>query len=291
MKKIISVINKKGGCGKTVSIMALADGLAMRGEKVLVVDLDSQMNMSIGYGDFHLSKYSIYDVLCTKGFNIYDAIQQVKPEYFGGLNVPGKVDIIPANPFVDRLQKKLDEMMRKEERLLRSLQQLSGDDYDYILIDTAPLPVTDIVITNVMVASDEILVPTKLEVFSSTGVELIYPRIEQIVEEELNPELKINGILCTQVIGRRTKSNTNIYEDLMKYAESKGIYVYESYIRNLEGVVSSQYERKSVFIPKEYERTAKKKNGQEVVKKFKSQTEIAKDYNGFIQEFIERGTK
>lgn len=289
MKKIISVINKKGGCGKTVSIMALADGLAMRGERVLVVDLDSQMNMSLCYGNFHLSKYSMYDVLCTKGFNIYDAIQSVPKEYFGPLNVQGKVDIIPANAYVDRLQKKLEDMMRKEERLLRALQQLNGDDYDYILIDTAPLPVTDLVITNAMVASDEILVPTKLELCSTTGVELIYPRIEQIVEEGLNPELKINGILCTQVIGRRKNSNKNGYEDVLNYAKKKGIYVYDSYIRSLEGVVSNQYSRKSVFIPKEYERKTIKKNGEEIVKKFKSQTEIAKDYNSFIEEFMKRG--
>lgn len=269
--------------------MALADGLAMRGERVLVVDLDSQMNMSMGYGNFHLSKKSIYNVLCEKGFNIYDAIQHVSASYFEGVKVLGKIDIIPANSYVDLLQKELDGQMRKEEKLLRSLQKLNGDDYDYILIDTAPLPVTDIVITNVMVASDEILVPTKLEPFSSTGVELILPRIEQLIEEELNPELKINGILCTQVIGRRKNSNNEIEEALRDYAERKGIYVYESRIRSLEGVVSSQLSRKTLFAPKSYERTTLDKKGDKISKRFTSQTEIAKDYHMFLEEFIKRG--
>ena len=288
MKKIIACINKKGGCSKTTTLMALADGLAMRGEKVLVVDLDSQMNMSIGYGNFHLSKYSIYNVLCEKGFKIYDAIQHVGKDYFGDVEIKGKVDIIPANVYVDLLQKSLDEMMRKEERLLRALQQLNGNDYDYILIDTAPLPVTDIVITNAMVASDEVLIPTKLEVFSTTGIELILPRIKQLVEEELNPDLKINGILCTQVIGRRTKTNDSIYEDLFNYAKQKGIYIYETSVRNLGGVVSSQESRQTIYTPNVYERTGVSKNGEKITKQFKAKTEIAKDYNNFVNEFLKR---
>lgn len=291
MEKIISCINKKGGCAKTTTLMALADGLAIRGKRILVVDLDSQMNMSIGYGNFHLSDHSIYDVLCNKGFDINDAIYRVPQDYFGELDIKGSIDIIPANAYVDRLQKELDGMMRKEERLLRSLQKLDPNKWDYILIDTAPLPVTDIVITNVMVASDEILVPTKLELFSSTGVELILPRIEQLVEEEINPDLKINGILCTQVIGRRKNTNGGVYQSLLEYANAKGIRVYDTYIRNLEGVVSSQINRKSLFVPKTYVRKVTKKDGTVVEKTLSAQTEIAKDYNGFINEFLGKGDK
>lgn len=291
MKKIIGCINKKGGCGKTTSLMALADGLAMRGEKILIVDLDSQMNISKGYGDLHLSPYSMYNVICDKGFNIYDAICSVPKEYFSDVELKGKVDIIPANSNVDRLQEEMNKMMRKEERLLRALQKLNGEDYDYILIDTGPLPVTDIVVTNAMVASDEILVPTKLEVFSTTGIELIYPRIEQLVEEELNPELKINGILCTQIDSRRKKTNGEIYEKLLEYANKKGIYVYENYIRDLEGVVSNQKNNKTIYTPNIYTRKTVKKNGEEVVKTFTSQTEIAKDYKAFVDEFLERGNE
>ncbi len=288
MKKIISVVLRKGGTGKTTTLMALADGLAIRGEKVLVVDLDSQMNMSMGYGNFHLSKLSIYNVLCEKGFNIYDAIQPVPKSYFAELEVKGKLDIIPANAYVDNLQKELDLMMRKEERLLKALTKLNANDYDYILIDTGPLPITDIVITNVMVASDEILLPARLEEFSYKGVELILPRLEMIVEEELNPELKINGILCTQVVGRRKNSNTELYNRFIEYATAKNIYIYESYIRSLEGVVANQISHQSIFTPKIYDRTFKQKDGTVIQKQFKAQTEIAKDYDEFIEEFIRR---
>lgn len=288
MEKIISVINKKGGCGKTTTLMALADGLAIEGKKVLVVDLDSQMNLSMGYGNFHISKISIYDVLMNKEMDIHNAIYPVPDSYFDGIKIKGKVDIIPANSYVNRLQEELNKMMRKEERLLRCLQKLDANEYDYILIDTAPLPVTDIIITNVMVASDEIIVPTKLEPFSSTGIELILPRIDQIISEDLNPTLKINGIVCTQVVGRRKLSNTEVYSGIASYSMKKGIYLYDSYIRSLEGVVSSQNAKKTIFAPRKYIRSTKKKNGEIVTKEFSSQTDIGKDYKEFVKEFIRK---
>lgn len=285
MKKIIAFINKKGGCGKTTTLMALADGLAIRGERVLVVDLDSQMNLSKGYGDFHFSKYSIYDVLCEKGFDIYDAIQHVGEEYFGNQEIPGKVDILPANAFVDRLQQSLDLMMRKEYRVLMAFQKLNPNDYDYILIDTSPSPVTDIVITNAMAASDEIIITTLLEPFSTTGVELVLPRVENVIEEQLNPELKVNGILCTQVAGRLTKNESVELLDLKAYAEKKGIYAYESYITRQNTVPTKQRERKSLFYRNAYyyDRWGNKRNSNS-----KKMLSVVEQYTNFINEFIKR---
>ena len=291
MKKIISVVLRKGGTGKTTTLMALADGLAIRGEKVLVIDLDSQMNLSMLYGNFHLKGKSIFNVLTEKLFNIYDAIYSIPDDYFKNIEVKGKIDIIPANSYVDQLDKSLDEMMRKEERLLRAIQKLNPDDYDYVLIDTGPINVTNVVITNVIVASDEIILPARLEELSYKGIELILPRVEMVIEEELNPELKINGILATQVIGKRKNTNKNLYNKLIEYAKKKNIYVYENYIRNLEGVVAKQYVHESIFNPKVFEKEIKHKDGTVTKRKFTAQSEIAKDYNEFINEFLEREEK
>lgn len=288
MKKIISVVLRKGGTGKTTTLMALADGLAIRGEKVLVIDLDSQMNLSMLYGNFHLKEKSIFNVLIEKSFNIYDAIYSIPDNYFNNIEVKGKIDIIPANSYVDQLDKSLDEMMRKEERLLRAIQKLNPDDYDYVLIDTGPINVTNVVITNVIVASDEIILPARLEELSYKGIELILPRVEMVIEEELNPELKINGILATQVIGKRKNTNKNLYNKLIEYAKKKNIYVYENYIRNLEGVVAKQYIHESIFNPKVFEKEIIHKDGTVTKRKFTAQSEIAKDYNEFINEFLER---
>ena len=288
MKKIISVVLRKGGTGKTTTLMALADGLAIRGEKVLVIDLDSQMNLSMLYGNFHLKEKSIFNVLTEKSFNIYDAIYSIPDDYFKNIEVKGKIDIIPANSYVDQLDKSLDEMMRKEERLLRAIQKLNPDDYDYVLIDTGPINVTNVVITNVIVASDEIILPARLEELSYKGIELILPRVEMVIEEELNPELKINGILATQVIGKRKNTNKNLYTKLIEYAKKKNIYVYENYIRNLEGVVAKQYIHESIFNPKVFEKEIIHKDGTVTKRKFTAQSEIAKDYNEFINEFLER---
>lgn len=291
MKKIISVVLRKGGTGKTTTLMALADGLAIRGEKVLVIDLDSQMNLSMLYGNFHLKEKSIFNVLTEKSFNIYDAIYSIPDNYFNNIEVKGKIDIIPANSYVDQLDKSLDEMMRKEERLLRAIQKLNPDDYDYVLIDTGPINVTNVVITNVIVASDEIILPARLEELSYKGIELILPRVEMVIEEELNPELKINGILATQVIGKRKNTNKNLYNKLIEYAKKKNIYVYENYIRNLEGVVAKQYVHESIFNPKVFEKEIIHKDGTVTKRKFTAQSEIAKDYNEFINEFLEREEK
>lgn len=291
MKKIISVVLRKGGTGKTTTLMALADGLAIRGEKVLVIDLDSQMNLSMLYGNFHLKEKSIFNVLTEKSFNIYDAIYNIPDDYFKNIEVKGKIDIIPANSYVDQLDKSLDEMMRKEERLLRAIQKLNPDDYDYVLIDTGPINVTNVVITNVIVASDEIILPARLEELSYKGIELILPRVEMVIEEELNPELKINGILATQVIGKRKNTNKNLYNKLIEYAKKKNIYVYENYIRNLEGVVAKQYIHESIFNPKVFEKEIIHKDGTVTKRKFTAQSEIAKDYNEFINEFLEREEK
>lgn len=288
MKKIISVVLRKGGTGKTTTLMALADGLAIRGKKVLVIDLDSQMNLSMLYGNFHLKEKSIFNVLTEKSFNIYDAIYNIPDDYFKNIEVKGKIDIIPANSYVDQLDKSLDEMMRKEERLLRAIQKLNPDDYDYVLIDTGPINVTNVVITNVIVASDEIILPARLEELSYKGIELILPRVEMVIEEELNPELKINGILATQVIGKRKNTNKNLYTKLIEYAKKKNIYVYENYIRNLEGVVAKQYIHESIFNPKVFEKEIIHKDGTVTKRKFTAQSEIAKDYNEFINEFLER---
>ena len=217
MKKIISVVLRKGGTGKTTTLMALADGLAIRGEKVLVVDLDSQMNMSMGYGNFHLSKLSIYNVLCEKGFNIYDAIQPVPKSYFAELEVKGKLDIIPANAYVDNLQKELDLMMRKEERLLKALTKLNANDYDYILIDCPPT--LGVLTTNALAASDSVLIPVQCEYYSLEGVTQLLNTI-LLTQSKINPKLDIEGVLLTMLDGR-TLVGLEVVEDVRKFFKEK----------------------------------------------------------------------
>lgn len=262
MKKIISFISGSGGSGKTTAIATLADGLAIRGEKVLVVDLCLNMNLSIVYGDLHISECSIYDVIFSKECNIYDVIQPVNKKYFRDLNVLGKVDILPANVYIQKLQQKLTKMSDEKNVLLKTLQQLDGDDYDYIFIDTDHFTLCDPLLNNVLYASDEVIISTKLDAFSSIGVELVYPAIEHFVEEQLNPELKINGILFTEV---DEDINYNVYNDLVDYAQKKGIYVYESYLRRLKEVPNSQHHRKSIFVNKG--------------------SDIVENFNSFINEF------
>ena len=106
-------------------------------------------------------------------------------------------------------------------------------------------------------------------------------------------DLKVNGVLVTQVNGSRKDFNDKQMELLLDFAKEKGIYVYESRIRNLADVPKKNDTKNCIYIPKEYERKTVKKDGQEVIRRFKHQTEIAKDYNSFIEEFLklERGNE
>lgn len=281
--------NSKGGVSKTTSCMALADGLAIRGYKVLVVDMTGQVNISEGYGNLNLNQYGIWDVLCKPRFNIRQAIQQVPQEYFGDLEIKGKVDIIPGTVKSMDLQKDLAASMMKEEKLLRAFAQLDNDEYDYILIDTDPLFLTDIIITNAMLACDDIILPIKLEPFSISGINKVRPRIEFLYEQGINEDLTINGIFCTQVIGRRISSNENGLDEIEKYAQANNIYIYENYTNNRDDAVKAQKNKKSIYVPEKKIVPKKNKNGDVIGEKiFKKKYELAKDYDGFVDEYIER---
>ena len=245
------------------------------------------MNMSVAYGDFHLSKYSIFDVLCIDKFVIYDAIKSVSGKYFSNLSIRGKVDIIPANVNINKLYNKLN-MGYGEERLLCSLQQLNAEDYDYILIDTSTFFKEDIVISNALYASDEVIIPVKLEEFSLIGLILTYLQIREIIDRGLNPELKINGILCTQVVESRKKVNTMLLENITNYARKKDLKVFNSYIRNISDVILSQCARESVLAPNEFEKMVTTKNGKRVKTKQYSEKKIKKDALHFYKEFIKK---
>lgn len=281
--------NSKGGVSKTTSCMALADGLALRGYKVLVVDMTGQVNISEGYGNLNLYEYGIWDVLCKPRFNIRQAIQTVPQEYFGDLEVAGKVDIIAGTVKSLDLQKDLSASMMKEEKLLRAFSQLENGEYDFILIDTDPLFLTDIIITNAMIACDDIILPIKLEPFSISGINKVRPRIEFLYEQGLNEDLKINGIFCTQVIGRRTSSNENGLDEIVKYAQTNNIYIYENYTNNRDDAVKTQKNKRSIFVPESKRVVRKNKKGEikgeSILKK---KYALALDYDGFINEYLER---
>lgn len=184
MAKIISLVNQKGGVGKTTSAINLATYLADAGKFVLLVDLDPQGNASSGIG---------IDVK-NLGKNLYHAmIDGEKPE-----NVIIKTkkfghDVLPSSQDLAGAGIELVNLENREFKLYDVLRQVRTH-YDYIIIDSPPS--LGLLTINGLVASDEVIIPVQTEYYALEGLSQLLETIE-LVRENLQPELKVRGALLT----------------------------------------------------------------------------------------------
>lgn len=185
MSTVITFTNQKGGVGKTTSSSALISGLAMRGYKVLGIDLDPQGNLGFYFGIDIESSTSIYDVFKGQS-NIESAIY----------NTP-HCDIIPSNILLSGAEIEFNQFGR--EYLLKNVISQIGERYDYIIIDTPPA--LNILTVNAYVASDYLIIPMVPEILSLLGVSQLKETF-LAVQKFYNPKLKILGILLTKYNGR-----------------------------------------------------------------------------------------
>ena len=211
-KKIISVINQKGGVGKTTTVINLAAGLSIKGKKILVIDLDPQGNVTTGLGLSNTikSETTIYNVL-----NGNKKISEViKATSFKNL------DLITSNVDLSGLEVETAGDSRRAFKLKDELMAIlnnSGLSYDYVLIDCPPS--LSLLTIMALVASEALVVPLQTEFFALEGLTQLLKTIERI-KSNLNPSLEIRGILLT-MFDKRNKLSGQVESEARNYFKEK----------------------------------------------------------------------
>ena len=218
MTAIISVINQKGGVGKTTTVINLATALSIMGQNNLVIDLDPQGNATTGLGKNNNDENNnIYSLLINK-IELKDAIQKTD---FNNLDVIGShvnlsgLEVETANDSKRAFVLK-EILLNEKNSLLKK--------YDNIFIDCPPS--LSLLTIMSLVASDELLVPLQTEFFALEGITQLVKTIDRI-KENLNPGLAIRGILLT-MFDKRNKLSTEVDQEARKYFKEK---VYQTVIQ------------------------------------------------------------
>ena len=255
--KIISIINLKGGVAKTLTADNMAHVLAVYHKKrVLLIDNDKQGNTSKMFGVHSYDDKSISDVLTARRLDIHEAIKKTRFE---------SIDVLPANMTLIRanLEVMMDSTRPQQTRLRAALDPIAGE-YDYCLIDNAP----DINIStiNALVASDDVIIPIKIDKYAFDGLEELKEQIED-TRADWNPRLRLAGCLITCF--QRTDADKQGEEWLRGQPEYP---VFDTHIRYSEKVTESTFAESPIA---EYSR----------------RSGAAMDYIAFVREYLERGKK
>ena len=201
--RILSVVNQKGGVGKTTTTVNLATALAAVNKKVLVIDFDPQGNASTGLGvDSSRRVITSYDLVLSEVSVSEAAIKTDVPN----------LSVVPATIDLSGAEIEMVSLMKREFRLKDAITK-SPINYDYILIDCPPS--LGLLTLNALVASDAVLIPLQCEFYALEGLSHLMRTIE-LVRANLNPELTIQGIVLT-MYDRRNKFTEQIETDVRNY--------------------------------------------------------------------------
>lgn len=237
MGKSIAIFNQKGGVGKTTTNINLGACLALKGKKVLMLDIDPQGNTTSGIGIKKKNlDYTVYDLLVEDNFDTKKAILQT--------SVQG-LDIIPASVDLAGAEIELVQIEGREKKLKKAIDKVRKN-YDYIFIDCPPS--LGLLTINSLTAVESVLIPIQCEFYALEGVSQLVSTID-LVKKSLNKNIEIEGVILSMFDGR-TNLSVQVVQEVKKYFGSK---VYSTVIpRNIRlaeapsyGMAITEYDPKS----------------------------------------------
>lgn len=235
--QVIALVNQKGGTGKTQSTENLGVGLVSEGKKVLLVDMDPQGSLTISLGHPKADELPV---------TVADIMAKVLREETiapgeGILHHPEGVDLMPANISLSGMEVSLVNVMSREQVLKEYIDSVKGN-YDYVLIDC--MPSLGMLTVNALAAADKLVIPVQAQYLSAKGLEQLLQTVNK-VRRQINPKLKIDGILLTMVDGR-----TNYAKDisnLIRDTYGSKLKVYKTEIPHSVRAAEISAEGKSIF--------------------------------------------
>jgi chromosome partitioning protein len=246
MKKIIAIINQKGGVGKTTTSINLSSGLAMKGKRILLIDLDPQAHSTIGLGIEPVA--ALNDVLLSKK-SMKEVILKTKIE---------NLFLVPSHIRLDRVEQQLAPELFRETFLYKAIRHL---DFDFIVIDCRPTLGT--LTVNALYACNFIIVPCEIGRYALDGFSDLIETIENVKNHESLDKVNLIRILLTKYDLRNKVSNDWVIQQLEPYKE----LILQTIIRKNEALNQAHMAQEPIFI-------------------FKPDSPGAQDYEQLTNEFL-----